>query len=196
MKKLIPIFVLLLGWAEATWAAPPGTLITLRQIHALSNGEGNQGFPVDFEATVTYGRTDENILFVQDEDVAVFVLIAANAKLLLPGDRVLIKGKTSGSFNPIVIPDSITMLHHGALPKAVPATFEQLIKAQYDCRLVSVRGMVRSADVRFAGNGSSRRGQLQMVTESGRVEVNLDIDDASALSNLLDTEVEITGVSA
>jgi diguanylate cyclase (GGDEF)-like protein len=196
MKKLIPIFAILLGWAAAAWAAPPGPLTTLRQIHALSNGEGNRGYPVAFEATVTYSRTDENILFAQDEDVAVFVLIAADAKLLLPGDRVQIKGKTSGSFNPIVIPDSITVLHHGALPRAVPATFEQLIKAQYDCRLVSVRGMVRSADVRSAGNGSSRRGQLQMVTESGPVEVNLDTDDANVLSTLLDTEVEITGASA
>ncbi|MGO9776724.1 MAG: diguanylate cyclase domain-containing protein [Terracidiphilus sp.] len=195
MKKLIPIFAILLGWAVAAWAEVPGTLTTLRQIHSLSNGEGNQKFPVAFEATVTYVRANERILFVQDEDVAVFVLIAADAKLLLPGDRIQIKGKTSGSFNPIVIPDSITVLHHGTLPRAVPATFEQLIKAQFDCRLVTVRGVVRSADVRTGGNGV-RTGQLQMMTESGRVEVNLDTDDDSALSNLLDTEVEITGVSA
>ena len=116
MKKLIPIFAILLGWAVAAWAEVPGTLTTLRQIHSLSNGEGNQKFPVAFEATVTYVRANERILFVQDEDVAVFVLIAADAKLLLPGDRIEIKGKTSGSFNPIVIPDSITVLHHGTLP--------------------------------------------------------------------------------
>jgi diguanylate cyclase (GGDEF)-like protein len=196
MKRSILAFVFILAWTVAAQATPPTALTTLRQIHALSNGEGNKGFPVAFEATVTYVRSNESILFVQDEDVAVFVLITPDVDFLRPGDRVRIKGKTSGSFNPIVIPDNVTVLHHGVLPNAVPATFGQLIKAQFDCRLVSVRGVVRSADVRPSGNGSSHSGQLQMLTESGRVEVNLDIDDARVLSDLLDTEVEITGASA
>ena len=63
--------------------------------------------------------------------------------LLFPGDRVLIKGTTQDSFRPFVVADNITVLHHGTLPPAVPATFDQLIRGELDSRLVTVYGVVR-----------------------------------------------------
>jgi hypothetical protein len=90
MKKLIPIFAILLGLAGAARAAPPGTLTTLRDLSALSNAEAGKGLPVVFEGTVTYYRGYEHQLFVQDGDLAVFVLATVDTKLV-PGDRVLVK---------------------------------------------------------------------------------------------------------
>ncbi len=179
----------------AAWTEPPATLTTLRQIRALSNGVGDKGFPVAFEATVTYSRRDERYFFVQDGDYAIFIVFDSDADLL-PGDRVLIKGTTSGSYKPIVISQNVTLLHHGVLPKPVNATYKQLVKGQFDCRLVSVRGVVLAAD--FEAKQAWMRkmiSDIQLRTESGPITVFLDTDDLNALRSLLDTEVEITGVS-
>ncbi|MGA3082299.1 MAG: hypothetical protein ABSD44_13165, partial [Terracidiphilus sp.] len=143
MKRLIPAVAILLGWASTVWAAPTTTLTTLNQIHALDNGEGDKGYPVAFDATVTYTRWQEYTLFVQDGDAAIFVTYGKDDKLL-PGDRVLIKGKTSGSFRPIVVASEVTLLHHGVLPKPAPATFDELTSAQFDCKLVMVHAVVHA----------------------------------------------------
>jgi diguanylate cyclase (GGDEF)-like protein len=173
----------------------PAPLTTLRQIRALSNGEGDKGFPVAFEATVTYSHSDEKYIFVQDGDYAIYVAFESDADLL-PGDRVLIKGTTSGSYKPIVISQNVILLHHGVLPKPMNATYQQLIKGQFDCRLVSVRGVVLAADLE-AKQAWMRKmiSDIQLRTESGPITVFLDADDLNALRSLLDTEVEITGVS-
>jgi diguanylate cyclase (GGDEF)-like protein len=196
LKRLVFLLAIILGCAAAAWAAPPATLTTLSQIRALSNGEGDKGYPAAFEATVTFYRGDERILFVQDNDAAIFVLYPADAKLV-PGDLILIKGKTAGSFNPIVISNYIAVLHHDELPAAVPASFKQLVSGQFDCRLVSVRGVVRAAD--FAQKHDWMRkavSEIQFQTESGPISVHLDIGDLNALGDLLDATVQITGVSA
>src|ERR1019366_7188640 len=115
MKRLIPVVAILLGWASTGWAAPPATLTTLNQIHALTNAEASKALPVAFEATVTYVRAFARTSFMQDGDEAIFVLISPDTKLE-PGDRVLVRGTTRPSFRPIAVSESITVLHHGALP--------------------------------------------------------------------------------
>jgi hypothetical protein len=134
MKKLFSAVTILLGWASAAWAAPPVPLTTLQAVRALSNAEVSQGLPVAFEATVTYYRDYEHTLFVQDGDVAIYVWANTDAKLF-PGDHVLVYGKTHADFHPDVISDGVTLLHHGATPKPVPASFSELIQAQHDCAL-------------------------------------------------------------
>ncbi|MGD0800772.1 MAG: hypothetical protein ABR906_05605 [Terracidiphilus sp.] len=62
MKRLISAVAIVLGCASVSWAAAPATLTSLAQIHALSNGEGNKGYPVAFEATVSYTRWDDWML--------------------------------------------------------------------------------------------------------------------------------------
>jgi hypothetical protein len=84
-------------------------LTSLRAIHALTNAQASHQLPVLFEATVTYDRSYEQTLFVQDGDVAIFVRPAVPAQLE-PGDRVLIKGTTHESFRPFVAASSVTVL--------------------------------------------------------------------------------------
>jgi diguanylate cyclase (GGDEF)-like protein len=193
MKRLIPAFAIVLGWASAAWAAAPAQLTTLQAIHALTNAEASHTLPVAFEGTVTYFPGYDNLLFVQDGDVAVFVLATTDAKLV-PGDRVFIKGTTESSFRPIVVSNDIAVLRHGAVPKPVPATFNELIRGQRDCIRVTVRGVIRTADLRM--NSKVRLTYLQMLTNGGYIEATVDSDDASALSGLLDAEVEVTGIAA
>jgi diguanylate cyclase (GGDEF)-like protein len=202
MKRLIPVFAIILGWASVAWAAPPATLTTLKAIHALTNDEANKGLPVAFEATVTYylKLNFQDVLFVQDDGVGLYVSRKVDF-VMAPGDRVLIRGKTAGSFHPVVVADSITLLHHGLLPKPVPATFDQLIRSQYDCTLVTVRGIVRAADLDSSSDAdlhsSSDIGmaRIQVATEGGYVEAIVGHSATKEFDDLLDSEVAITGVA-
>jgi diguanylate cyclase (GGDEF)-like protein len=193
MKRLLPIFAILFACATIAWAAPPAPLTSLRAIHSVTNAEANKGLPVAFEATATYFVKVQSVLFVQDGGDAIYVS-PNTEKVLLPGDRVLIKGKTHGSFHPIVVADSITLLHHGDLPKPIPATYDQLIRGQYDCLLVTMRGIVRSADKSNLFD-STNAAYIQMLTDGGYVSVLSDVSTAQEREDLLDAEVEVTGVA-
>jgi diguanylate cyclase (GGDEF)-like protein len=195
MKRLIPAVAIILGWASAALAAPPAapaTLTSLRAVHALTNAEASHALPVAFEATVTYFPGYDHIMMVQDGDVAIFVLVTTNAKLV-PGDRILVRGRTQESFRPIIIPDSVTLLRHGDLPKPASATFDELISGQYDSRLVTVRAVVRTASIRTYTNAHAI--YLEMLTDGGYIDAVVDSDDENALKDLLDAEVEVTGVA-
>jgi diguanylate cyclase (GGDEF)-like protein len=194
MKRLFLALAVLVGWVSAAWSAAPAPLTSLRAVHALTNAEASRSLPAAFDATVLYSREYENLLFVQDEDAAIFVRRPAGPKLS-PGDRVLVRGTTQESFRPILVAHDVTLLHHGMLPKPVPATFDQLIRAQLDCRLVSVHGVVRAADVIVSTVAPVRSARLQILTNSGPIDVSVDSDDAGALKGLLDTDVDVTGVA-
>jgi len=97
MKRLLGLMAVLLASALPCWSAAPATLTDLRVIHAQTNAQASQGLPVAFQATVTYYRDYESDLFVQDGDVAIYIYFRPGAKLL-QGDRVLVSGKTRGSF--------------------------------------------------------------------------------------------------
>ena len=194
MKKLIPIFAILLGCAAAAWAEAPGTLTSLRDLSVLSNADASKGLPVTFEGTVTYFRGYEHQLFVQDDGLAVFVRVTTNAKLV-PGDRVLVKGTTSESFRAIAVSQDVTVLRHGPQPNPIPANFGDLILGQHDCLLVKMRGVIRAADQVWSSQAPIRSGTLQVLTDGGYIEAVLDSDDQEALNSLLDDEVEITGAA-
>jgi len=195
MKRLLLTFAMTLGCASAAWAAGPAALTSLRVIHALTNAKASRQLPVAFEATVGYARPYENLLFVQDGETAIFVRPPTGTSLVV-GDRILIRGVTRESFHPIVVADKITLLHHGSPPEPVPATFDELIRAQRDCQLVTVHAFVRAADLIVSAAAPIHSTELQMLTESGPIEAYVDSSDGKAIKNLLDAEVEVTGVAA
>jgi diguanylate cyclase (GGDEF)-like protein len=193
MKRKIFTFLLLALSVGLSGAAQPAPLTSLRAIQALSNAEADKGLPVLFEATVTYYHKGGYTLFMQDGGVGSYVSPQKNADLT-PGDRVLVRGKTAGSYHPVVISDSIKVLHHGSLPKPVPASFDQLIKGERDCLIVTVRGVVRAADLK-RDSADSYGGNLQLLTEGGYIQVSVYNSDENGIEGLLDAEVEATGVA-
>jgi diguanylate cyclase (GGDEF)-like protein len=195
MKRLFLIFVLVLECASTAWSTAPATLTSLRAIRGLTNARASNKLPVAFEATVGYARSYENTLFVQDGEDAIFVR-PPDGIHLVAGDRVLVQGTTQASFHPIVFADKIALLHRDAPPTPVPATFDELIRAQRDCRLVTVHAIVRAADLIVSRAAPIRHAQMQLLTESGPIEASVDSDDGIAIKNLLDAEVEVTGVAA
>ncbi len=172
--------------------APVNTLTAIRQ---LSSAEAGKGLPVAFEATVTFFCGDRNYLFVQDGDEGIFVSSTTAARLV-PGDRVLIKGVTADSFRPIVQSSDITVVGRGALPKPAHATFGELLRSQYDSVLVTTRGVVRAANLDDPSTAQQPGGALNVVTDGGSMNAYLIRGSAQTLANLLDAEVELTGVAA
>src|SRR5579863_1287592 len=192
MKRWTISAPIVFAWAISAFAAGPAPLTSLRAIHALTNPEASHLLPVNFEATVTYFRSYERTLFVEDEDgTAIYVLPSFDLQLN-PGDRVLIHGTTQPSFRPYVLADSITRIGRAPLPKAVPATFEELIRAEHDCQLVTVRARVRTADLVASSNILST--SVEMTAGGGQIDAIIDSSDRAALEGLLDADVEVTGV--
>jgi diguanylate cyclase (GGDEF)-like protein len=196
IKRLLPAVAILLACGMAAWAAAPAPLTTLSAIHTLTNAQASQAPPVAFEATVSYFRGYDRLLFVQDSDVAIFVLPPTTDGKLLPGDRVLVRGTMQKSFRPIVVANSITLLHHGAPPKPVPVGFDELIRAEYDSMRVTVHAEVRAADMVLNSGNPVHSIRLQLNTDGGHLEANVDCDPAGVLEKLMDAEVEITGAAA
>lgn len=193
MKRWIIAAVFVLGWAAPALSADPAPLTALREVHQLTNQEADHKLPVVLEATVTYYRSYEYTLFVQDEGLGIYVYFTGDAKVV-PGDHVLIRGTTDGSFRPIIDATSIKVLSHGSLPEAVPATYEDLVQTKDDCRLVRVRGIVRTVDAQTRLGKPSTR--MQLLMDGGYVDILTDIDNFTKLGNILDAEVEITAVAA
>jgi signal transduction histidine kinase len=193
-KAFLSLWVVLFCIPFACGEEAKGTLKTLSAFCELTNAEASKGLPVSFEATVIYYRPSIGILFVQDGDQGIYVSPQAGMQLDL-GDRILVRGKSQESFRPIVVDSTLTLLHHGALPQAVPATFEELIRGQHDAVRVKVRARLRAVDLGIsASKGQETR--LQLLTESGPIEANLNGYDPERFRDLLDAEVEIAGVSA
>ena len=186
-------FAIVATWTSASCAgeAGAGVITSLHAIHTLTKAQARAGLPVAFEATVTYYNRSDVDLFVQDGEEAIYVETKAYEDLD-PGDRVLIRGKTRDSFTPDVVSDSITVLRHGAVLKPVVADFQQLIRAQRDCMLVSIRATLRSADIVNFGNMHGI--YLKLLMDGGPIDATVVETDVTKLKGVLDAEVEVTGV--
>jgi diguanylate cyclase (GGDEF)-like protein len=198
MRNCLAAFAALLAWtatapAASTSAAPPAPLTTLRAIHALTAAQAGEALPVAFPATIVYFRGDERTMFVEDAGVGIYVQGKTNSNLVA-GDRVLIVGATHQSYHTVVDSTDITLLHHGTLPAPVWTRFGPLIQGKLDCILVTVQGVVRSAEPALI---SGRRvTQLELTMDGGEVEVTVDSADPAGLDGLLDSTVEVSGVAA
>jgi len=187
--------ILLLGAgalpAPGQHAAHP--LRSLREVAAISHEDAARELPAAFEATVTYFRNYEKTLFVQDADDAIYVG-ATTSLPLVPGDRIFIRGSTRDSFRPIVISSDIVFLRHGTQPVSPAASYEAMIRSDFDCRYVTVQGRVVSANMTLSSGRSVTALELRM--DGGYVGVSVDADDPARLRDILDAEVAVTGVAS
>ncbi len=192
-RIVFPVAIFLATVPGASAASPaPAPAMTLHAAAIITNAQASQHLPVAFEATVTYYRSYDKDLFVQDGNDAIYVHATTNLKLA-PGDRISVHGTTHESFRPYVNSRDITIIGHGALPKSFQPKFEQMIRAETDCKLVTVHALVRSADLVPDPRSPIAAGYLRMIVDGGPVDANVDTEDEAALKNLLDAEVEITG---
>jgi len=190
MRRIVAAGVFLaLGVLPCLLHAAPVT--SLAQVSTLSNQQAAASLPADFDATVTFYRSYEGALFVQDGDAAIYVQ-PIQLYPLSPGDRIHVHGVTQRSFRPIIAKAEITVLSHGERPAAPLAAYDELIHARLDCRYIRIRGRVLSADVSSSSDHAYTN--LQVLIDGGTVEVQIEANNPEALPPLLDAEVEISGV--
>ena len=185
------------GWAQAAQPTGPTTVAALR---AMDKGQARLARPVQFEGTVTWFSSLYHYMFVQDGDAGIFVYVPSGA-VAEPGDRVLVRGRTHAEFSPDVVGYDLVVLRHGALPEPIPTSFEQLITGNLDCRLVTVRGHVQSADLVIRPDLRSRAtltthlSYLELKAQGGNIALLINTPDADRLKQLLDADIEVTGVA-
>jgi diguanylate cyclase (GGDEF)-like protein len=192
---MVAFFAALSLCAFSAQAQPPRPITSLQVADNLTNAEASRHAPVDFEATVTNYRAYERNLFVQDGDAGLYVHLTGQYNLI-PGDRVRVRGTMRDSFRPYVEDANIVILGHVALPKALHPTFAQMIHAETDCSLVTVRGVIQSADLVLNSQAPILNTELNILLDGGNAKVTIDSDDPAPLQGLLDAEVEITGVQS
>ncbi|MGD0942041.1 MAG: diguanylate cyclase [Terracidiphilus sp.] len=193
MKRLILIFAGLFGCLPAALAASTAQFTTVRAIHEHADADAQLHLPVAVEATVTYFQESTRYLFVQDDGAAIYIYLTKDVNVA-PGDRVLVRGTVEPSFHPVIKSEDVTVLRHGELPKSLPANYDDLIHARYDSLLVTTHAIVRSADLIVKNNAQSIF--MHTLVDQGSVDVAVESTDGSRLKDLLDAEVEITGVAA
>ncbi len=193
MKLLLLALSVLTLATVAAASAPSLPVASVAAVSALSHADAARHLPAAFQATVTYFRGREHTLFVQDGQSAIYIG-ATTSLQLLPGDRIFVRGLTGDSFRPVVDSSDITLLHHGSPPAPVPASFSPMIRAELDCRYVTVRGTVRSANLTLSS--SIPVTSMEIVTDGGSVAVTMDNSDPAVLKGLIDSEVDITGAAA
>lgn len=176
--------------SSALALAAPNTITSLAALHSLTNEQAVKSIPVAVEVTVTYHIKGSSGLFVQDGSLAIYADAPENVTLA-PGDRVLVRGKTGAGFRPYIVAESVTVIGHGAVPAPVPAGYTKLVRDDFDCRRVVVRGKVRSADLVTYGNVPNI--YLELSIDGGLVNAIINSTDSSMLGKLPGAEVEVAG---
>ena len=195
MKALFRILALSIASASLAGAAESPSLTTLQAVTAFTNTQASQHQQVSFDATVTYYRPYARNMFVQDGDSAIYVHPSVMHKVV-PGDRIRVHGTMHESFRPYVESAEVTLISHGQLPKPLRPSFEQMIRAETDCKLVTVRAVIQSADLVPDLQTPVSTTEASILVDGGQASASIDSDDPVRLKDLLDAEVEITGVQS
>src|SRR5579862_454284 len=190
--SLLPL--VLTASASGGSAGEPHSLTTVAAVRALSHQQAAQSLPVDLQATVTYSRSYEGTLFIQEKDSAIYVDQQNRQVHLEPGDVVRVRGTTSDSFTPIITSNNVSLLRHGDLPEPIVAEWPSLIRADLDCRWVKVRGKVVLAE--FGMTSGHTVTHLVLSMKGGMADVGVDSDDQAMLNELVDAEIELTATAA
>jgi len=128
-------------------------LTRIEDIRALTQDEGQRGYPVRIRATVThFDEILQDTLIVHDGLFGQFISTPPhkekfpNWRELRAGELVDIEGRTErGGFAPNVVPFSIRRLGRGPMPAGKRLTFSELITGRYDCDYVDIAGVIQRA---------------------------------------------------
>jgi diguanylate cyclase (GGDEF)-like protein len=170
----------------------PAPLTSIPDIRALTPVQAGQGLPVQLEGTVTFVQPKDSSLFIQENGHGIYVDFDKNIGLQL-GDHVAVTGKTVSSFKTDVTASNVQLLGHGKLPDTPDAGFADLIDSKFDGVLVKVRGRVISATRDSGSVYSDLRFHLKV--PDGMIEGEISYPGALSAEQLLDAEVEMTGVA-
>ena len=197
------------AFAQTPASTPPLPLLTrIADIRALSQADGERGYPVRIRATVTH--FDENLhntLVVHDGDFGQFIQPPPDDKVthqplkdtftgdwnnLKAGDLVEIEGRTMhGGFAPDVNPSRVRKLGHGPMPPARNLAFSEMLTGSYDCDYVQVIGVIQRAWL--AGTERSKVMYADVAIDDGLVRAALWDSGPEDVPRFIDARVKLRG---
>ena len=187
--------------AQERSAADLPVLTAIKDIRALSQHDGERGYPVRIRATVTH--FDENLqttLIVHDGAFGQFVQPPPLEKIksvgdwvnLKAGDLVEIDGYTThGGFAPDVMPTRIRRIGRGTMPVPKSLAFSQMLTGRYDCDYVEIAGVIQRTW--SAGTERSRVMYADVAIEDGLVRAALWDSSPQDRSRFIDARVRLRG---
>ncbi len=171
---------------------PPAVLTNAAQIRALAPEVARLKLPVQLRAVVTLiGGDASKTIFVQDETGGSFLSGTRTTRGLEPGTFIEATGVTyAGLFVPGVRADAIRVLGRRALPRAVSASFDDLLSGRLHYQRVETEGIVRSAAF------ETNRCALRVALGARKLEVQVLAPAPGEPPVLVDAQVRLTGLAA
>lgn len=193
-------WLLALGALAQDRAASALPLLTrIADIRALSQADGERGYPVRIRATVTH--FDENLvttLIVHDGSFGQFVqppgpgVVIDEWQHLKTGDLVEIEGHTMhGGFAPDVRPARVRKLGRGPMPAGRRLAFSEMLTGRYDCDYVEVEGVIQRAWL--AGSERSKVMYADVAIQDGLVRAAFWDSSPADVPGFIDARVKLRG---
>ena len=202
--RVVACFLLLWSAGSVLAQGDPHLLLltTAAAVHDLAP-EKTSHAQVHLRGTITYYDPFEHTMFLEDATGGVYI-DTDRAYPVSQGDVVTVDGAVASSFrSQVSLNPSIQRVATGQLREAAPTGFAVLATGKMDCRLVRLRGLVRTVDVEQHATAPILH--LDVLMPGGSVEVYqpVSVIDGRTISryvglnktSLLDAEVEITGVA-
>ncbi|MGA3372163.1 MAG: sensor domain-containing diguanylate cyclase [Terracidiphilus sp.] len=188
-----PLLLFCLAAQAAGQSAPPPAsrrvLHSISEIYALSVDQAKLGYPIDFEAVVTYSDAEWGTLFVQDGFGHTYIHMDARKTNYPLGSRVRVTGVTAFSgFAISIAKPKIQFLGAGPEVKPIPKTFEELNTGAYDSQLVVTEGVLHPCI------NPGDRACFRLL--HGKMEFELDLRErhSTATDSLVGATVRASGV--
>ncbi len=172
------------------------TLVTVEAVHDLPSEIAARHLPVHLRAVVSYYEPAAPDLFLSDPHGGGGVYVETTHPYALQrGDLVEVTGVTSDSFRTEIAADPvIRVLGHVARKQPAELTgnaYRQIMSAKLDCREVTVRGIVRTADV--VDRRKSTFLELELMVPGGLMQAYVKHFAGLDPKDLIDAEVLISG---
>ena len=183
--------ILLLG---AVAGSAQSALTTVRAVRALTRAEATSGRAVRLTGVVTVRSGWKNSFFFQDNIAGISVDPLDPALDLHAGQRITLQGVTApGSFAPVIHAQHVVLRGRAALPAGRVHTMADLVGGAQDSQWISIRGTVRSQDVKTLWNNLVFT--LSVDTGSG-VIVTVRIRDFNPMQqpNFVGASIDVSGV--
>jgi signal transduction histidine kinase len=162
-------------------------ILTVAEIKAMSPDLAKQELPVSIRGVLTAVLPEIHGAVLQDSTSGIFVYLddpKRFAVLLQRGGFYQFDGVTGpGLFAPVIVPRAITHLGAGQWPQPQHATWAHLVNGSLDTQYAEIDGVVTAVQDQ----------DLLLLTEGGKVTLNLMGFTANALAGYLKAVVRVRG---
>jgi len=171
--------------------APLGVLHSIPEIYALSKDQAILGYPVDFEAVVTYSDAEWGTLFVQDKLGHTYISVGVHKTSYPLGSRVRVTGVTEFSgYSISIAKPKVQFLLAGPEVKPIPKTVEEINSGVYDSQSVVTEGVLHPC------LEQSDRVCFRLLQGKTEFELHLLERHSTVTDSLVGATVRARGVSA